>query len=50
MLPAASPRVTHGRIVIDQERVSGFMGGGTRTAPAMYEMGQDRIERVRFAV
>ncbi|MBF6047309.1 steroid delta-isomerase [Streptomyces sp. NRRL B-1677] len=43
-------RVTHGRIVIDQERVSGFMGGGTRTALAMYEVGQDRIERVWFAV
>ncbi|WP_058043620.1 nuclear transport factor 2 family protein [Streptomyces roseifaciens] len=43
-------RVTHGRIVIDQERVTGFMGNETRTAMAMYEVGQDRIERVWFAV
>ncbi|MCF3102039.1 nuclear transport factor 2 family protein [Streptomyces roseoverticillatus] len=42
-------RVTHGHIVIDQERVTGFMGHETRTAMAVYEVGQDRIERVWFA-
>ncbi|WP_424893212.1 nuclear transport factor 2 family protein [Streptomyces sp. XH2] len=42
-------RVTHGRIVIDQERVTGFMGHETRAAMAVYEVGQDHIERVWFA-
>ncbi|MEV4921501.1 hypothetical protein [Streptomyces roseoverticillatus] len=41
--------MTHGRIVIDQERVTGFMGDETRAAMAIYEVGQDRIERVWFA-
>ncbi|MER6202248.1 nuclear transport factor 2 family protein [Streptomyces sp. NPDC001586] len=43
-------RVTHGRIVIDQERVTGFMGGEARSAVAMYEVGPDRIEKVWFVV
>ncbi|GHC45179.1 nuclear transport factor 2 family protein [Streptomyces cinnamoneus] len=43
-------RVTHGRIVIDQERVTGFMGDEVRTAVALYEVGEERIERVWFAV
>ncbi len=41
-------RVRHGRVVIDQERVTGFMGDQTRTAVAMYEVGEERIERVWF--
>ncbi|GGU72841.1 hypothetical protein GCM10010211_43360 [Streptomyces albospinus] len=43
-------RVVHGRIVIDQENVTGFMGGEVRTAVALYEVGEERIERVWFAV
>ncbi|MBH1937695.1 nuclear transport factor 2 family protein [Streptomyces sp. AV19] len=43
-------RVTHGRIVIDQERVTGFMGGEERSAVALYEVGEERVERVWFAV
>lgn len=43
-------RVVHGRLVIDQERVTGFMGDGIRPAVAMYETGPERIERVWFAV
>ncbi|MEU7167936.1 nuclear transport factor 2 family protein [Streptomyces morookaense] len=41
-------RVVHGRVVIDQERVSGFMGGDVRTAVAMYDVGPEKIERVWF--
>ncbi|MEV4442863.1 nuclear transport factor 2 family protein [Streptomyces sp. NPDC049577] len=41
-------RVRHGRIVVDQERVTGFMGDQVRTAVAMYEVGAERIERVWF--
>ncbi|WP_371237738.1 nuclear transport factor 2 family protein [Streptomyces pimonensis] len=43
-------RVVHGRLVIDQEVVTGFMGGDVRTAVALYEVGEDRIEKVWFAV
>ncbi len=43
-------RVTQGRIVIDQERVTGFMGGEERAAVALYEVGDERIERVWFVV
>ncbi|MFK0292704.1 nuclear transport factor 2 family protein [Streptomyces sp. NPDC090442] len=43
-------RVTHGRIVIDQELVSGFQGDEVRAAVALYEVGEERIERVWFAV
>ncbi|MEW2581374.1 nuclear transport factor 2 family protein [Streptomyces syringium] len=43
-------RVTQGRIVIDQERVTGFLGDEVRTAVAMYEVGEERIERVWFVV
>ncbi|MEV4743282.1 nuclear transport factor 2 family protein [Streptomyces sp. NPDC049555] len=43
-------RVVHGRLVIDQEVVTGFLGDGVRTAVALYEVGADRIEKVWFAV
>ncbi|WP_436740139.1 nuclear transport factor 2 family protein [Streptomyces sp. BBFR102] len=43
-------RVTHGRLVIDQERVTGFMGGEERAAVALYDVGPERIEKVWFAV
>ncbi|MFF9867553.1 nuclear transport factor 2 family protein [Streptomyces sp. NPDC013953] len=43
-------RVTHGRLVIDQERVTGFMGDEERAAVAVYEVGPERIEKVWFAV
>ncbi|MCS0635757.1 nuclear transport factor 2 family protein [Streptomyces sp. LP05-1] len=43
-------RVVHGRLVIDQERVTGFQGGEERAAVALYDVGPERIERVWFAV
>ena len=41
-------RIVHGRIVIDDELVTGFMGGQTRTATAIYDVGPDKIEQVWF--
>lgn len=43
-------RVVNGRIVIDQERVTGFLGGPAVDAVAMYEVGAEKIERVWFVV
>jgi hypothetical protein len=41
-------RVVHGNVVIDQERVSGFMGDDVRDAVAIYQVGAQRIEKVWF--
>ncbi|WNV86548.1 hypothetical protein [Umezawaea sp. Da 62-37] len=41
-------RMVHGRIVVDQELVTGLSSGGARSAVAMYEVGAERIERVWF--
>lgn len=41
-------RVVHGSVVIDHERVSGFLGGDVREAVAMYQVGPERIEQVWF--
>ncbi|GGS44087.1 nuclear transport factor 2 family protein [Actinokineospora fastidiosa] len=41
-------RVAHGRIVIDQELVTGFNNSETRAAAAMYEVHEDKITRVWF--
>ena len=43
-------RVVQGRIVIDQERITGSLGGGTRNAVALYEVGDEKIERVWFVL
>jgi hypothetical protein len=41
-------RVVHGRIVVDQERVTGFRGSEAVNAAVIYEVGPDVIERVWF--
>ncbi|PRY34769.1 hypothetical protein [Umezawaea tangerina] len=41
-------RMVHGRIVVDQELVTGLSSGGVRSAVAMYEVGEEKIQRVWF--
>ncbi|QSB05617.1 nuclear transport factor 2 family protein [Natronoglycomyces albus] len=41
-------RVVHGDVVIDHEHVTGLADGSEKYAVAMYEVGQDFIEKVWF--
>jgi hypothetical protein len=41
-------RVVQGRIVVDQELITGSLGGETRSAVALYEVGETKIERMWF--
>lgn len=41
-------RVVQGRIVVDQELITGSLGGETRRAVALYEVGETKIERMWF--
>lgn len=41
-------RIVHGRIVIDHERITGFMGSEVREAVAIYRVGPRLIEQVWF--
>lgn len=41
-------RVVHGNVVIDHEHVTGLADGSEKYAVAMYEIGDDKIEKVWF--
>lgn len=42
-------RAVHGSVVVDHERVSGFLGDEVRYALAFYQVGPKQIEKVWFA-